>query len=109
MSEIAVWYDPVRFKYYLEKGNVVEEVHPITRQYIEDLTTENAKLQEQKNAKLREQNERLFDKTLELSTENDKLRELVDVLYPSAYYAMSLKELSKARDLMHELGIKVDA
>ena len=101
MSEIVVWYDPVRFKYYLERGNVVEEVHPITRQYIEDLNAEKSKLQER--------GERLFDKTLELSTENDKLRELVDVLYPSAYYAMSLKELSKARDLMHELGIKVDA
>ena len=29
------------------------------------------------NEKLREQGERLFDKTLELATENDKLRELV--------------------------------
>lgn len=46
MSEIATWYDPVRFKYYLERGNVVEEVHSITRQYIEDLTAENAKLRD---------------------------------------------------------------
>ena len=33
------------------------------------------------NEKLREQGERLFDKTLELATENDKLRELVRGLW----------------------------
>lgn len=36
------------------------------------------------NAKLREQGERLFDKTLELATENEKLRELVRELWNCA-------------------------
>ena len=35
---------------------------------------------ESKNAKLREQGARLFDKTLELATENAKLRELASIL-----------------------------
>ena len=34
------------------------------------------------NTKLREQGARLFDKTLELATENDKLRELVKDMWP---------------------------
>lgn len=106
MSEIAVWYDPVRFRYCLSKGNVVEEVHPLTRQYIEDLTAENDRLREQV-ASLIGRSFRTANKMDCLDTENKSLRELVGVLYPSAYYAMSLKELSKARDLMQELGIKV--
>lgn len=85
--------------------------------------------------RLREQGALLFDKTLELGTENAKLqeelesvgtaaylygrsdlksenaklRELVDELYPLADYgAMDASELDRAHDLMRELGIEVD-
>lgn len=100
MSEIAVWYDPVRFKYYLERGNVVEEVHSITRQYIEDLTAENDKL--------KEKGERLFDKTLELATENAKLRDLMyERAHRHAIQHMTEDELrivaTNALDENHEL------
>ena len=44
-----------------------------------------------------------------LQTENAKLRELVDELYPLADYgAMDASELDRAHDLMRELGIEVD-
>lgn len=43
-----------------------------------------------------------------LQTENEKLRELVDELYPLADYgAMDASELDRAHDLMRELGLEV--
>lgn len=45
-----------------------------------------------------------------LHDENDKLRELMDELYPLADYgAMDESELDRAHDLMRELGIEVCA
>lgn len=44
-----------------------------------------------------------------LYDENDKLRELVDELYPLAdYAAIDASELDRAHNLMRELGIEVD-
>ena len=51
------------------------------------------------NAKLREQSERLFDKTLELATENSKLRELCKLCEREAENA-KLREL--VRFIMHQ-------
>lgn len=51
------------------------------------------------NAKLREQSERLFDKTLELATENSKLRELCKLCEREAENA-KLREL--VQDMWHE-------
>ena len=96
-----IWFDPTSDKWVLSDGEhhlevphwareiIVNEFERETRQ----LKAENAKLRESvkrlmaqrderlaraeaDNAKLREQSERLFDKTLELATENSKLREL---------------------------------
>ena len=60
------------------------------------------------NSELREQGERLFDKTLELGTENSQLRELVAEIWPIAEYAGYEHELSRARELMRELGYEED-
>ena len=61
-----------------------------------------------KNAKLREQGARLFDKTLELGTENDKLRELLHdaaiELYVNGNITDGATEL--LFDQMRELGIE---
>ena len=47
-------------------------------------------------------------KIAELEAENAKLRELVDELYPLAYYgAQAMRELDRAHDLMRELGLEV--
>lgn len=72
------------------------------------------------NAKLREQGARLFDKTLELKTDNDKLRGLVRDLweacpadgyyciYHCEHYDKESESHCKLEDRMAELGIEVD-
>ena len=64
------------------------------------------------NAKLREQGARLFDKTLELGTENDKLRELVrDMWNEGMCECGSLGKCERCvydyLSRMRELGIEV--
>ena len=44
---------------------------------------------------------------LELEIEGEKLRELVDELYPLASYGAMDGELDRAHDLMRELGVDV--
>ena len=65
---------------------------------------------EAENAKLWEQGARLFDKTLELSTDNAKLRELVQAMWdmhvrskkkPTAYGWVAIQEQAE------ELGIEL--
>jgi hypothetical protein len=92
-----------------------------------ELADENAKLREQldwersENGWMREFNDRMAEHcgtkdcpslvayVNKIETENVKLRELVDELYPLADYgAMDASELDRAHDLMHELGIEVD-
>lgn len=58
--------------------------------------------------KLREQGERLFDKTLELGTENAKLRELVRDMYEMAYPEYPSAFEAAFADRMRELGVEVD-
>lgn len=70
------------------------------------------------NRKLREQGERLFDKTLELGTENDRLRELVRIAGTYCVNGLCGKDdgcplyLGKPycalHDRMRELGIEAD-
>ena len=61
------------------------------------------------NAKLREQGARLFDKTLELGTENEKLRELVRKWYPHMLKRVGRDALKQwgQMDVVKELGIEV--
>lgn len=89
------------------------------------------------NAKLQEQSERLFDKTLELATENSKLRELCKLcerevdnaklrelvrdlwkacpadgyycIHHCEHYDKESESHCKLEDRMRELGIEVDA
>lgn len=56
--------------------------------------------------------QRIYDRCIirvgQLEAENEKLRELVDELYPLADYgAIDASELDRAHDLMRELGIEV--
>lgn len=44
MSDITVWHEPTWDRYYLERGDVTEQVGTLTREYIEELTDENRKL-----------------------------------------------------------------
>ena len=65
------------------------------------------------NAKLREQGERLFDKTLELGTENAKLRELVrDMWHEGMCECGSLGKCATCiyeyPTRMRKLGVEVD-
>lgn len=51
----------------------------------------------------------LRDMVQDLQSENSKLRELVDEIYPLADYgAIDASELDRAHDLMRELGIEAD-
>ena len=59
---------------------------------------------ERENAKLREQSERLFDKALELATENARLRLLVRNLIRATHPADRAELIANAA----ELGIEVD-
>ena len=78
----------------------------------------NPTLIEAENAKLREQGALLFDKTLELGTENAKLRELVSGLeycvrasvcdYCCPLYDPSGTDHRRCESLERELGIEVD-
>ncbi len=82
-----------------------------------DKTMQIARLKAE-NAKLREQGARLFDKTLELGTDNAKLRELAlglkwcsenygcENLCP--LYDKSEPEHCREERLLRELGIEVD-
>ena len=47
MNDVTIWYDPASFRHYIKKGNVVERIHPLMRQYIEDLISENDRLLEE--------------------------------------------------------------
>ena len=60
---------------------------------------------ESENAKLREQGERLFNKALEMKTENAKLRLLVRHLIRATHPADRAELIANAA----ELGIEVDA
>ncbi len=69
----------------------------------------------EQNAKLREQGAQLFDKTLELGTENAKLRELARKMWKPFCWAQSGYEVclsdeedKEIRDIARELGIEVD-
>jgi predicted nuclease with TOPRIM domain len=70
------------------------------------------KLREE-SAKLREQGARLFDKTLELGTENDRLREQASrawrlFLKHGAVHPCDLPEVDAVRDGLRELGVEVE-
>lgn len=58
------------------------------------------------NAKLREQGARLFDKTLELGTENAKLRELIRTVWLAGDFRAFLG-VDEIKEQMRELGIEV--
>lgn len=72
-----------------------------------ELCTERDRLKKE-NAKLREQSERLFDKTLELATENSKLRELVLVMWDVALHPQLFGDGSYLLGRMRALGIEVE-
>lgn len=86
----------------------VEQVHAYGNW--ED-TYKRASELEAENAKLREQSARLFDKTLELGTENEKLRELVRKWYPHMLKRVGRDALEQwgQMEVVKELGIEVDA
>lgn len=63
---------------------------------------------EDETAKLREQGERLFDKTLELGTENAKLRELAHDALLYGNESLYGETLYKLKEMARELGIEVD-
>ena len=51
----------------------------------------------------------IANEVADLEAENAKLRELVDELYPLAYYgAMRASELDMAHNIMRELGMVVE-
>ena len=72
-----IWFDPTSDKWALSDGEHYLEVPYWARGVIADEFERETEPLKTENARLREQGERLFDKTLELATENDKLRELV--------------------------------
>ena len=87
-----------------------------TGRRLEDAADEIDQLRAE-NDKLREQGERLFDKTLELATENAKLRELVRDMWEDACNAPCCACCDNSdydgngcqlKDRMRELGIEVD-
>ena len=108
-SVTTIWRAGCEFHYR-------ENRHGETRMHADGLTPEQAVettlgggLQAE-NERLQRQGERLFDKTLELATENAKLRELVrdsaslldatcDTYYEDDYHAII--------DRMRELGVEV--
>lgn len=55
------------------------------------------------NVKLREQSERLFDKTLELATENNKLRELCKLCEREAENAKLWESLERAAGIIADI------
>ena len=69
---------------------------------------------EAENAKLREQGERLFDKTLEMGTENTKLRGLVRAAWKCVHTGASCSDCRliaggcTLQSAMCELGIEED-
>ena len=73
MSDLTIWHDTQRDRWYVQHKHQLEEILPLTLEYMKDMQSEIEKL--------REQSERLFDKTLELATENARLRELVRDYY----------------------------
>lgn len=76
----------------------------------ESVAWDRVRKAEAESAKLREQGARLFDKTLELGTENAKLRELVCMMLRVAGVAeyATDSEWQVVTDYLRELGIEVD-
>lgn len=101
-ERIAVRLFPSRqapSRIYVPDGEVIK-----LRQQLADVIESVGRL-DGRCAKLRKQSERLFDKTLELATENSKLRELCKLCEREA-------ENAKLRELvchMHECMSNVDA
>lgn len=62
---------------------------------------------EAENAKLREQGARLFDKTLELATENAKLRGLIRTVWLAGDFRAFLG-VGELEARMRELGVEVE-
>lgn len=85
MSDIMIWHEPERDRWFLERGSKIEELFPLTRDYISDLEDENAKLRER-------------------VTELEGLNELVNYMTSIAWYAASERE----RDELIKLGLEVD-
>lgn len=73
-------------RWYTEKLRELEEENTRLRSCLSE-DEENARLIMGESAKLREQGERLFAKTLELKTENDRLRELIQDMYACISHA----------------------
>lgn len=97
-----------------DAGEVCGMLSVVSR-HINELETENIKLQATKSYLLANSNPTTGElRHVRIEWKNDrdenaKLRELVDELYPLAdYCAMDESELDKARDLMRELGIEVN-
>ena len=71
-------YTPMQTWLLLDAADMLDE-NARLRSCLTD-AAENARLILGENAQLREQGARLFDKTLELGTENAKLRKLINVM-----------------------------
>lgn len=87
-----------------ERG--VEQASAVYKEVIREYVSENAKL--------REYGARLFDKTLELGTENAKLRELANAAWTCIHTGTSCSDCRliaggcTLQTAMRELGIEVD-
>ena len=73
---------------------------------LREISDENSRLMAE-NAKLREQGERLFDKTLELSTENDRLRELLQRTW-NVFHDATGREFDAVKRDLREFGVEVN-
>ena len=91
--------------YQLTKGEEMPDEFCVVRDVDGEPSEYMFYVPESENAKLREQGARLFDKALELGTENDRLRELLAELYEEQCDEC---DRWKYRDRMRELGIEVE-
>lgn len=73
----------------------------------ESMAWDRVRKAEAENAKLQEQAARLFDKTLELGTENDKLREFATVAWELLTCNEPVFVWSGLQEKARELGIEV--
>lgn len=111
--------EPEEYAWYEPMDSFDRELWDILKKSDWVAASEHRKLKAE-NAKLREQGARLFDKTLELKTDNDKLRGLVRDLweacpadgyyciYHCEHYDKESESHCKLEDRMAELGIEVD-
>jgi hypothetical protein len=99
--------DPSSFVYAIEQLREFRWQHATNDEDAIPYINNVAAAHERENAKLREQGARLFDKALELGTENDRLRELVRDMaceYECGYLTLP----QWLADRMRELGAEVD-